>query len=102
MASFICTLFLGCSGSSCTFPLIFAHLKEPTFIRISLFLLRAAAIYYVLCTYISPPTGSLTDVPVYPPMTIEEEEERLRSIGVTVIQESNLDTPTDEKESDFV
>ena len=35
-------------------------------------------------------------------MTIEEEEERLRSIGVTVIQESNLDTPTDEKESDFV
>jgi hypothetical protein len=61
---------------------------------------RAAAIYYVLCVYVSPPTDSFTDVAVYPPMTIKEEEDRVRSLAAA---ESNLDTPTDEKNpSDFV
>jgi hypothetical protein len=33
-------------------------------------------------------------------MTIEEEEERLRSLSVG--HEANLDTPIDEKDPDFV
>jgi NCS1 family nucleobase:cation symporter-1 len=62
--------------------------------------LRAATIYYVLSVYVSPPTDSFTDLPVYPPMTIQEEEERIRSRSTP---ESNLGTPGDEKaESDFV
>lgn len=31
-------------------------------------------LYYVICTYISPPTESLVDVPVFPPRTVEEEQ----------------------------
>jgi hypothetical protein len=62
---------------------------------------RAAAIYYVLSVYVSPPTDSFTDVAVYPPMTIKEEEDRVQSRLAAL--ESNLDTPTDEKDpSDFV
>lgn len=41
----------------------------------------AAFIYYILCTYISPPTASLSEVAVYPPKTIEEEDARLRELG---------------------
>jgi NCS1 family nucleobase:cation symporter-1 len=54
--------------------------------------------------YISPPTSSFSDVAVYPPKTIEEEEERLRSLGHTgsLGYEGDLDTPTDEKVADFV
>jgi hypothetical protein len=53
--------------------------------------------------YVSPPTDSFTDVPVYPPMTIQEEEERVRSLGKIATPDSNLGTPADEKtESDFV
>jgi hypothetical protein len=64
---------------------------------------RATAIYYVLSVYVSPPTDSFTDVPVYPPMTIQEEEERVRSLGKIATPDSNLGTPADEKtESDFV
>jgi NCS1 nucleoside transporter family len=63
-------------------------------------ILMAATIYYVLSVYVSPPTDSFTDLPVYPPMTIQEEEERIRSRSTP---ESNLGTPGDEKaESDFV
>lgn len=31
-------------------------------------------LYYILCTYISPPTASLVDVAVFPPHTEEEEQ----------------------------
>lgn len=64
----------------------------------------AALIYYVLCVYISPPVNSFTDEAVYPPKTVEEEEERLRSLGRTASLRSKtgLDTPADEKGSDFV
>jgi NCS1 family nucleobase:cation symporter-1 len=66
-------------------------------------ILCSALVYYVLCVYISPPTDSFTEEAVYPPKTIEEEEERLRSLGRTGSVESDLDTPADEKkESDFV
>lgn len=53
--------------------------------------------------YISPPVGSLTDVAVYPPKTIEEEQERLRSLGrIGDPDYQDLETPTDEKkEADF-
>jgi hypothetical protein len=37
-------------------------------------------IYYILCTYVSPPTSSFSPVAVYPPLTIEEEDARLRDI----------------------
>jgi len=47
--------------------------------------------------YISPPIGTLSAVAVYPPKTIEEEEERLRSLGIETSLESVLDTPSDEK-----
>jgi len=56
-------------------------------------ILMSTAIYYVLCTYISPPVSSLSPVAVYPPKTIEEEEERLRTLGR---HSPELDTP-DEK-----
>jgi len=63
----------------------------------------SALVYYVISVYISPPVGTLSDVAVYPPRTIEEEEERLRSLGVEVSIESVVDTPSDEKkESDFL
>ena len=53
--------------------------------------------------YISPPVGTLSDVAAYPPRTIEEEEERLRSLGLGASLESMVDTPSDEKkEPDFV
>lgn len=63
----------------------------------------AALIYYVICVYISPPVDSLSEVAVYPPKTIEEEQDRLRSLGRTSTLEVDLDTPSDEKkQSDFV
>lgn len=66
-------------------------------------ILTSAFIYYVLCVYISPPLDSWIEVAVYPPKTIEEEEERLRSLGRTSTLEADMDTPSDEKkESDFV
>ena len=62
----------------------------------------SALVYYVINVYISPPVGTLSDVAVYPPRTIEEEEERLRSLGINSSTES-MDTPSDEKkESDFL
>ena len=65
----------------------------------------AAAVYYVLCTYVSPPTDSFSEEAVYPPQTIEEENERLRSLGRTSSVEDtevvNVETPIDEKK-DFV
>ena len=57
----------------------------------------AALIYYVLCTYVSPPFDSFSEVAVYPPKTIEEEEERLRSLGRKG-SEAELDTPSVEKD----
>jgi len=63
----------------------------------------ATLIHYVLSVYIAPPVDSFSEVAVYPPRTIEEEEERLRSLGRTASLEADLDTPDDEKkESDFV
>ena len=35
-------------------------------------------VYYVICTYISPPTESLVEVAVFPPRTEEEEAELVR------------------------
>jgi len=64
-------------------------------------ILNAALIYYVLCVYVSPPYKSFCDEAVYPPRTIEEEEERLRSLGHISV-ESELGTPTDEKDPDYV
>ena len=63
----------------------------------------AALIYYVICVYISPPVNSFTDEALYPPKTIEEEEERLRSLGrkASMESEAGLDTPDDEKK-DYV
>ena len=54
--------------------------------------------------YVSPPVNSFTEEAVYPPKTIEEEEERLRSLGRTASMGSktDLDTPADEKDPDFV
>jgi len=57
-------------------------------------ILMAAAIYYVICVYISPPTDSFTEVAVYPPQTIEEEQERLRVFDSTA---TPVETPMDEK-----
>ena len=34
-------------------------------------------LYYVVCTYISPPTESLVDVAVFPPRTEEEEQAQI-------------------------
>ena len=51
--------------------------------------------------YISPPLDSFTDEAVYPPQTVEEEQERLRSLGRT----ASLDTEAysaDEKKTDLV
>jgi hypothetical protein len=61
-------------------------------------------IYYVLCVYVSPPVDSFIDEAVYPPQTIEEEEERLRSLGrsASLGSKTDLDTPSVEKEADFV
>lgn len=67
-------------------------------------ILTAALIYYVICVYISPPVDSFSEA-VYPPKTIEEEEERLRSLGRRASLESEADTPAEDpekKESDFV
>jgi len=65
-------------------------------------ILMAALIYYVICVYISPPVDSFSDA-VYPPKTIEEEEERLRSLGRRASLESEADAEEPEKkESDFV
>lgn len=95
-----CTLSLGFSESSCTFFVDIIRLEQAQQLKIC-FMFRAAAIYYVLCVYISPPTDSFTDVAVYPPMTIKEEEDRVQFRLAAA--ESNLDTPTDEKDpSDFV
>jgi len=54
--------------------------------------------------YISPPVDSFIDEAVYPPQTIEEEEERLRSLGrsASLGSKTDLDTPSVEKEADFV
>ncbi|KIM73717.1 hypothetical protein PILCRDRAFT_828851 [Piloderma croceum F 1598] len=67
-------------------------------------ILCAALIYYVLCVYISPPVDSFIDEAVYPPKTVEEEQERLRSLGrsASLGSKTDLDTPSDEKEADFV
>jgi len=67
-------------------------------------ILTAALIYYVLCVYVSPPVDSFSDEAVYPPKTLEEEEERLRSLGRTASLGSDaVGTPSDEKkEADFV
>src|SRR5271170_6321324 len=35
-------------------------------------------LYFILCKYIAPPTASLIDVPVFPPRTEEEEQERVK------------------------
>jgi NCS1 family nucleobase:cation symporter-1 len=62
----------------------------------------AAAVYYVLCTYVSPPTDSFSEEAVYPPRTIEEEEERLRSLGRTSsvedfeVDDIKSETPADD------
>jgi NCS1 family nucleobase:cation symporter-1 len=50
----------------------------------------------VICVYISPPVSSLSPVAVYPPKTIEEEEERLRSLGHSD-SSPDIPTPSDEK-----
>jgi hypothetical protein len=50
----------------------------------------------VICTYISPPVDSLSPVAVYPPKTIEEEEERLRFLGRDSEHSPDIGTP-DEK-----
>lgn len=67
-------------------------------------ILCSALIYYVLCVYIAPPVDSLIDEAVYPPKTVEEEQERLRSLGrsASLGSKTDLDTPSDEKEADFV
>jgi NCS1 family nucleobase:cation symporter-1 len=64
-------------------------------------ILVAALIYYVICTCISPPIASFSAEAVYPPKTIEEEQERLRSLGRTASSGylEEVDTPTDEKKS---
>jgi NCS1 family nucleobase:cation symporter-1 len=58
----------------------------------------AASIYYVICTYISPPTSSFSEVAVYPPQTIEEEEARVRERAGKDLDGGKV-TPTDEKEA---
>jgi len=40
-------------------------------------------LYYVICTYVSPPTESFVEVAVYPPRTEEEEQALIN--GSTVI-----------------
>ena len=45
----------------------------------------------MLCTYVSPPTSSLSPVAVYPPLTIEEEEARLREILAEKAEVGELD-----------
>jgi hypothetical protein len=72
-----------------------------TDVHIKYFHCRAAAIYYVLCTYISPPTTSFSEA-VYPPNTIEEEQERIGLLGRASTPESDLNSPSEEKASDFV
>jgi len=59
----------------------------------------AAFVYYIICTYISPPVSSLSAEAVYPPKTIEEEQERLRSLGRTESSGfvGDVETPIDEK-----
>lgn len=54
--------------------------------------------------YIAPPVDSLIYEAVYPPKTVEEEQERLRSLGrsASLGSKTDLDTPSDEKEADFV
>jgi hypothetical protein len=56
--------------------------------------------------YISPPFDSFTDEAVYPPKTIEEEQERLRSLGRTASlsmeTDAGMSTPVDEKKSNLV
>ena len=61
-------------------------------------LFRSSSIYYVLCTYVSPITSSLSPVAVYPPLTIEEEEARLREINAEKAESGELDL--DEKALD--
>lgn len=34
--------------------------------------------YWVICKFISPPTASFSEVSVFPPRTVEEEEEMVR------------------------
>jgi nucleobase:cation symporter-1, NCS1 family len=36
-------------------------------------------LYYVICTYVSPPTESFVDVAVFPPRTEEEEQAQINS-----------------------
>ncbi|KIM37909.1 hypothetical protein M413DRAFT_30565 [Hebeloma cylindrosporum] len=57
----------------------------------------SALLYYVISVYISPPVGTLSAVAAYPPRTIEDEDERLRSLGFNASVESVLVTPSDEK-----
>jgi nucleobase:cation symporter-1, NCS1 family len=54
--------------------------------------------------YISPPVNSFTDEAVYPPKTVAEEQERLRSLGRTASLDSDADVSSsaDEKKSDLV
>ena len=54
--------------------------------------------------YISPPLDSFTDEAVYPPQTVAEEQERLRSLGRTASLDTAADmfTSADEKKSDLV
>jgi len=84
---------------TCVLILLLQRTTDPNFGSPS----SSALVYYVLNVYISPPVGTLSDVAVYPPRTIEEEEERLRSLGIEVSIESVVVTPSDEKkESDFL
>jgi len=41
-------------------------------------------VYYVICRYISPPTESMVDVPVFPPRTEEEEQALINGTAVIV------------------
>ena len=46
--------------------------------------------YYVICTYVSPPTESLVEVPVFPPRT--EEEEQALAAGSVIEATSDSDS----------
>jgi hypothetical protein len=95
------SLLLALRDPHVRFHLIPPSDRTQTLIRTSFVLHRSTAIYYVICVYISPPTSSFTDVAVYPPKTIEEEQERLRLHSRSIVPD--LDTPDDEKKiADFI
>lgn len=60
--------------------------------------------YYIICTYISPPTRRLLEVGAYPPATIEEERLHLEEKNGYIVEgeDRSLSDSVDEKTKESV